>query len=194
MKTGTVQRLTGLILNILVTVLVLGVFLIGLTAFISKAGSGVPDFVGYRPFTVQTESMVPTLEKGDLIIDRKVTDARSLKTGDIITFWTYIGNRRILNTHRIVNITDNGDSLYFTTRGDNNTADDVSSVYPLDIVGKYQFRIGKVGGYIDWLKTAKGFFIGIVIPGFLFFLANLLRFIMALLAYNEAKTREKYNK
>ena len=44
----------------------------------------VPSFGGYCPFIVLTDSMVPTINGGDLVIDKVVTDAAEIQKGDII--------------------------------------------------------------------------------------------------------------
>ena len=161
------------------------------TAFVTKAGNGVPSLFGIRPFSVQTDSMKPFFEQGDLIID-KVVDPKELKVGDVITFWTVINGYRVLNTHRIVNITDYGNYLYFDTKGDANPIADTTGVHQNEIVGKYVTHIPKVGKFIDFLQTSKGFFICIVVPVAIFFIYQLIVFIKTLTAYNAEKMRLEY--
>ena len=58
-------------------------------SFVSSSGNGVPSILGIRPFSIQTESMYPTLEPGDLIISTSV-EPEELRIDDIITYWTVI--------------------------------------------------------------------------------------------------------
>ena len=183
-------------LNTIINVLVILVVLFGIfcsfTAFISKAGDGVPSFFGVRPFSIQSDSMSPFFNKGDLIIDMKVNDYSELQVGDVITFWTVINGERVLNSHRIIEINDYETYLSFTTKGDANTIADSLSVHQSEIVGKYRFHIPKLGSFIDFLQTSTGFLVVIVIPCALFFIWQLISFFKSLFAYQAEKTKLKY--
>jgi len=193
---GNSQKTKGsnvgnVIASIVLIIAIILAILCSYTAFVTKAGSGVPSIFGIRPFSVQTDSMAPTFNKGDLIID-KVVDPATLEVGDIITFWTVINGYRVLNTHRIVGIDDYGNYLYFQTKGDANPVADSTGVHQSEIVGKYQTHIPKVGAFIDFLQTSKGFFICIVIPVAIFFIFELVVFIKNLMAYNEEKMKRQF--
>ena len=179
--------------NIIVTViLVLAIILViicSYSAFVAKAGDGVPSIFGIMPFSVQSDSMAPTFNKGDLVIDKTVKDVSTLKEGDVITFWTVINGYRVLNTHRIIQVDDMGTYYYFETKGDNNTIADTTGVHSNEVVGQYMTHIPKLGAFLDFLQTSKGFFICIVIPVALFFLYELVVFLKALSAYNKEKMR-----
>ncbi|MBR6522635.1 MAG: signal peptidase I [Oscillospiraceae bacterium] len=176
---------------ILILAILLGIFC-SFTAFVSKSGSGVPSFFGIRPFSIQTESMEPFFNKGDLIIDVAVKDPKELEVGDVITFWTVIQGERVLNSHRIVQIDDYENYLSFVTKGDNNTIEDSLTVHQAEIVGKYVAHIPGVGTVIDFLQTGTGFLIVIVIPCALFFIYQLIVFFKSLFAYQAEKVRLQY--
>lgn len=193
---GKTQKTKGnnvgsVIASIVLIIAIIVAIVCSYTAFVTKAGNGVPSIFGIRPFSVQTDSMAPTFNKGDLIID-KVVDPAALQVGDIITFWTVINGYRVLNTHRIVSITDAGNYLYFETKGDANPVADATGVHQSEIVGKYQTHIPKVGAFIDFLQTSKGFFICIVVPVAIFFIFELIVFIKNLMAYNEEKMKRQF--
>lgn len=177
------------IVNVVLVLALILAIICSFTAYVSKSGSGVPSFMGYRPFSIQTDSMSPFFNAGDLIIDYKVTDAHELEVGDVITFWTIIEGQQALNSHRITNITDYENYLYFDTKGDANTIEDSVGVHQNDIVGKYLFRIPHAGTVIDFLQTGTGFFIVIVIPVFIFFVFQVVAFFKALFAYQREKMR-----
>ncbi len=182
---------TYLVNGLLILLILVGIFC-SFTAFVTKSGSGVPSLFGVRPFSVQTGSMEPTFYAGDLIVDTTVKDYDSLKVGDVITFWTVIQGERALNTHRIIAIEDCGTYLSFTTQGDNNTMEDALTVHQSEIVGMYKFRIPRVGSFLDFLQTSKGFLIVIVIPCALFFIYELINFFKALFAFQAEKVRLQY--
>lgn len=161
-------------------------------SFVSTSGNGVPSIFGIRIFSIQTESMYPTLLPGDLIFDTGVKDASDLRKGDVITYWTVINGERVLNTHRIYEVYDGGGYLIFSTKGDNNTVEDALTVHESEIVGKYAFRVEGLGKVFDYLQTSTGFLIVVVIPVFLFFLFHLVQFFRVLFEYQNVKNRIKY--
>ena len=144
-------------------------------SFVSTSGNGVPSLFGIRVFSIQTESMYPTLLPGDLIFDTGVKEPEELRVGDVITYWTVINGERVLNTHRIHEIYDGGGYLIYATKGDNNTIADPLTVHESEVVGKYSFRAPGLGKVFDYLQTSTGFLIVIVIPVFLFFLFHLIQ-------------------
>ncbi len=161
-------------------------------SFVSSSGSGVPSIFGVRLLSVQTDSMIDTLMPGDLIVDLPVKDPKELRKDDIITYWTIIEGKRVLNTHRIVNIYDGGEFCIFETRGDNNTSADPLTVHQSEIVGKYAFRIPGIGKAIDYMQTPLGFFLVVVLPILIFFVYHLIQFFRVLFEYQNIKMLIKY--
>lgn len=82
--------------------------------------------------------MYPTIKSGDVIMVERVKDAKNLKIGDIIAYWTIVSGERVINTHRIVEIYDGGNYLIFATKGDNNETNDTLTVHEAEIVGVYK--------------------------------------------------------
>lgn len=161
-------------------------------SFVSTSGSGVPSIFGIRPFSIQTESMYPTLKPGDLIIDTAVKDTSELEVGDIITYWTIINGERVLNTHRISAIYDGGGYLIFATRGDNNNVEDALTVHESEVVGQFKLRIGGLGKIFDYLQTSTGFLIVVVVPVLIFFIYHLIQFFRVLFEYQNLKNKLLY--
>ena len=196
-ETPKAKRTGKEILNTVVNVvLVLAIILAALctyTSFVSTSGNGVPSILGVRVFSIQTESMYPTLLPGDLIFGTGVKDAAELERGDIITYWTVINGERVLNTHRIYEIYDGGGYLIFETKGDKNTAVDALTVHESEIVAQYaDIRVEGLGKAFDYLQTSTGFLIVVVVPVFLFFLFHLVQFFRVLFEYQNVKNRIKY--
>jgi len=182
---------SGIVNAILILAIVLAA-MCTYVSYVSSSGSGVPSLFGIRVFSIQTESMYPTLLPGDLIFDTAVKDSSELRPGDIITYWTVINGERVLNTHRIEQVFDGSGFLIFSTKGDNNTAADALSVHESEVVGKYAGRIGGLGKVFDYLQTSTGFLIVVVVPVFLFFLYHLVQFFRVLFEYQNVKNRIKY--
>lgn len=160
-------------------------------SFVSSSGNGVPSIFGIRPFSIQTDSMYPVLNPGDLIISTGF-EPEELREGDIITYWTVINGERVLNTHTIVDIYDGGNHLIFATKGENNAVADALTVHESEVVGLYKFRIPGVGKIFDFLQTSMGFGLIVVLPVFLFFIYHLVQFFKVLFEYQNIKNRIKY--
>ena len=186
------KRILNTVVNVILVIAIALAAVCTYASYVSTSGNGVPNILGVRIFSIQTESMYPTLLPGDLIFDTGVKEATELRKDDIITYWTVINGERVLNTHRIHEIYDGGGYLIFSTKGDNNTSADPLTVHESEIVGKYSFRVPGVGKVFDYLQTSTGFLIVIVIPVFLFFLFHLVQFFRVLFEYQNVKNRIKF--
>lgn len=115
-----------------------------LLAFFINAGMGLALGTDLPIVAVQSNSMVPTFYKGDLLI-LQGTPAEALAVNDIIVF--SVDERATPIVHRIVKINDDGT---YQTKGDANT-----SQHPFEtrihldrIHGKAMFIIP----YLGWVK------------------------------------------
>ncbi len=97
---------------------------------------------GYAILEVMSDSMNPTIKKGDLIV---INTKSNYTANDIVTFYDDNGN---FVTHRIVSINDEE----MITKGDNNDSLD-SATKTEFIIGKYLFKINGLGAIIASLKN-----------------------------------------
>ncbi len=186
------HRIISTVINVILVISIILAAVCTYVSYVSTSGSGVPSLFGLQVFSIQTDSMYPTLLPGDLIVDTAVKDPGALRKGDIITYWTVINGERTLNTHTVHEIYDGGEYLIFSTKGDNNTAADPLTVHESEVVGQYKFRIPGVGKFFDYLQTSTGFLLVVVIPVFIFFLFHLVQFFRVLFEYQNVKNRLKY--
>jgi len=114
-------------------------------------------FFGYKVVTVQSFSMEPALERGDLVVSRPVS-IDDVKQGQIVLFMEG-RDTRILVAHRAVgfiNVTANihnsqtGEdtaqkSRLIQTKGDANPTVDAQPVMASDLRGRLWFTIPKAG-------------------------------------------------
>lgn len=183
-KAGTV------VISILLWIIILIAALYSVTVLVNRDGNNVASIGGFTPLIVESDSMAPTFEKGDLIIIRKCDTSR-LDEGDIITFHTVINNELALNTHRIARIEENeGGYRSFVTRGDNNEFDDEHILMDGDIVGKHVSTLPGLGKVMNFLSSNVGFLIVIVIPMLLFFIYQLYHLITVIIALRKASALE----
>ncbi len=185
------KKVFRIILDVLAWMLLIFALMITLLVFASNKNNGISSLFGRMPMSVQSDSMLPTMKTGDLIIVKE-TDLYSLKVGDVITFYSIVDGRRILVTHRITEINEFENTRSFVTKGDNNPVEDSLPAYASDIVGKWTGFKWKGGGKVlDFLQTKKGFFICILIPLAIFFLFELYKFIVALIQAKKPEITEE---
>jgi signal peptidase len=92
---------------------------------------------------VSSESMVPTLNVGDIIFVRGA-NASSITTGTIIIFHSPYDYQMPI-VHRVLAISNDGNSLFFQTKGDNNPAPDGWRVPAKNLMGVYVVKLPYVG-------------------------------------------------
>ena len=80
-KTG--KEILNTVVNVVLVLAIIVAALCTYTSFVSTSGNGVPSILGVRVFSIQTESMYPTLLPGDLILGTGVKDPMELQRGDI---------------------------------------------------------------------------------------------------------------
>lgn len=123
----------------------------------------IPNILGYKTFIITSGSMEPTINIGDVIIVKKVSQ-ENIQIDDIITFNE--GDYQV--THRIIDIVNEDGQEFYQTKGDANNAIDKETVKHENIEGKYIFKIGKIGIIIMKLQNPT-FIIGIVIVVYLIY-------------------------
>lgn len=165
------KRIGSIVLDILIVIVFIVSTLVVIATVTAKRENGQANVFGYTINSVQTESMKGSIDAGDLVISKVITDANRkdvvLKEGDIVSFYQdFDKNQKILITHRIINIRDAAGTKIYTTQGDNreiSTAPDAPmTIHEIEMV--YVFKIPFLGNFIDFLKTPLGFIICLVLP------------------------------
>lgn len=108
--------------------------------------------MGYRPLIVRSGSMTPSLLTGDLIITHAVAPS-SVQVGQIITF-ADPSRRDSLVTHRVIATKRRGEMYWFLTKGDSNARGEEWTISGKERVGKFTFRLPKLGYGISVLSNA----------------------------------------
>jgi signal peptidase len=184
------KKALTVVVSVILWVIILLAALYAFTTLATRDESNVANIAGYTPMIVETESMSPTFDAGDLIFI-KTCDTSSLKEGDIITFHTIINNEYALNTHRIEEIIETDGVRSYVTKGDNNDISDTHVIVDGDIVGKYAGRLAKVGKVMNILSSSAGFLIIIVLPMLLFFIYQVYHLIMVSINLKKAIAAEE---
>lgn len=138
------------IISIVIYMIIIPIIIFNITLMIQSFfnPNEIPDFLGFKSFVIVSESMEPTIRKGDAIFVKKVSQ-EELKVNDIISFQ----DGDSVNTHRIIGITQDNGQTQYTTKGDNNKKEDKEKVIYERIEGKYEFKINGFGKVIKLLKN-----------------------------------------
>ncbi len=199
---NTVKKVVGIIVDVLIVL----IFAVSLLVIIANAGrkeGEQPSLFGYTFSAVQSDSMKPTFDVGDMVIGKKVDENTKIAVGDIISFYEIKNNQRIINTHRVIAIEMAGDFAWYYTMGDKVRLETHGAIdaevnkdsYGTDelpktfdqVVAVYQTHIGGIGGFMDFLRKPVGFIFVIVLPIVLVILWQLYKLIVI---YMESKKAE----
>jgi signal peptidase len=92
---------------------------------------------------VSSGSMIPTLNVGDIILVQGV-DPSTITVGTIIIFHSPYDYQMPI-VHRVQKISNNGNALFFETKGDNNPGPDGWEVPAGNLMGVYVAKLPYVG-------------------------------------------------
>jgi signal peptidase len=87
--------------------------------------------------------MVPTLNVGDIILVRGI-DPHQVTVGTIIIFHSP-NNYEMAIVHRVVNVDNEGNQIFFQTKGDHNPGPDGWKVPAANLMGVYVGKMPYVG-------------------------------------------------
>lgn len=160
-------RLFKVISRVLSLILV-AIMALGLLIMISEKAS----FLNFSVYVVESESMLPTIKKGDAVI---VNKEEVYSKGDIITFYPVLGADKTY-THRIEEVNNSDGVELFTTKGDNNPAIDPFKVKKELIEGKVSQIIPTIGELILFMRSVTGIILFIIIPSTILLTINLQSF------------------
>lgn len=145
---------TDILLLFLILVLIFNIFSI----FNSKKmwKDETVQLFGYKLYIDGSNSMSPTINKGDLIV-AKIEKIENLNVGDIVVFYDVAHDISI--THRISNILHEDGNTMLETKGDNNNLQDLQLVSEDNLEAKYLFRFKGLGDFLMFFKTVTGFIV-----------------------------------
>jgi signal peptidase len=106
--------------------------------------------LGVTPYLVSGPSMKPGLSPGDVVVARDV-EPEAIAIGDIIRVRTANG----FVIHRVVQIDETDEGLWFTTKGDNNNVRD-APIRESQVAGKVVFDLPYAGWVPIKLKELVG--------------------------------------
>ena len=111
--------------------------------------------LGYSSFAVVSDSMQSSIPKGSLVITKE-TDPKEIVEGNIITFLT--ASQRSI-THRVVSISEDyagSGQRGFTTKGDDNFAEDNDIVFAANVIGVVIYSVPELGSIFSYFADNIG--------------------------------------
>lgn len=174
-QTDPKQKMLTVIGTVLCIIL-LPILIINLTliakSYLNK--DEVPSLGGVFPMIVLTDSMLPEISSGDLIICNTL-EPEEVQVGDVISFFDPMGSGSAVVTHRVLEIVEKDGELSWRTKGDNNNAEDQVLVPEKNLVGIYRSRIPMLGNVAMFMQTTPGLILCVVCPVLLMVGYDMLR-------------------
>ena len=104
-----------IVFKIIEKLIMIAIIFISIIILTQKLTNNDKAFLGFRIFRVQTGSMTPVYNVGDVILVKE-RDLGKIKVGDDVTYWGTTGVMKgKLVTHRVVDIGElNGERVFYT--------------------------------------------------------------------------------
>lgn len=143
------------VIEILAVILIYNIILIAIS---SENNVNLINIFGYKSYVIKTNSMEPTINVNDVVINKEVKQDE-INVGDVITF---LHEGEVI-THRITKIDNDGDVTQYTTKGDNNNIEDTFKITYENIKGKHVITIPYLGKVVQVLENKLLFLIILLI-------------------------------
>lgn len=160
------MKIVKKILSVISTSLTIVLVGIMVVVFVNKLSGNTPNVFGYSFYRIATDSMTPSLEVGDIILSKKVSDYSSLEVDDVITYNCEKGKLAGMSiTHRIIEVNEEDGKYSFLTQGTKQGATvDEYPVLEHQIEAKMVCKIPLLGSLVTLLLKPYVFLIIIVVP------------------------------
>lgn len=172
-KPNVKKIISGIITGILVCAFVFALVSLCYVMLETLRGKEASLF-GYKMYYVESDSMAPTIQKGDMIISKTLKNTDNHKkidtqidVGDVVTFTQEINGVRINNTHRVIK------DVYYdqeigeyciVTKGDNPSAPQDQPLPITALKAKMVAETSFVAKIYSFLGSTTGIAIVIILP------------------------------
>ena len=139
-KKLNISKIFKVLWNILSKIITILILFVSIIIVVQKVTNNKESFFGYRIFRVQTGSMIPKYNIGDVILVKE-KDINKIKVGDDVTYKGESGSvKGLLVTHRVIDIEEVDGKKAFHTKGIANNLED-PIVYGNQINGVVQTKL-----------------------------------------------------
>ena len=155
----------GKIISIIISCFLIVIIMINVTLIVKSYlyPDRFPSVFGISPVVVLSGSMEPEFGVNDLILIKN-TDTKTLEKGDVIAFI----HGEVAVTHRINEVINEEDKIFYVTKGDANNTIDHIRVSPEQVQGIYIKHYDGLGGVLMFMQSPTGIFLFIVMPIIIF--------------------------
>lgn len=106
------------------TIIFIAIAFVSITIVTQRVSNNENAFLGFRIFKVETGSMIPKYQIGDVILIKE-TDINKIKVGDDVTYYGTSGSMKgKIVTHQVIEITEENGQKIFQTKGIANSSKD----------------------------------------------------------------------
>lgn len=139
-KKLNISKIFKVLWNILSKIITILILFVSIIIVVQKVTNNKESFLGYRIFRVQTGSMIPKYNIGDVILVKE-KDIDKIRVGDDVTYKGESGSvKGLLVTHRVIDIEEVDGKKAFHTKGIANNLED-PIVYGNQINGVVQTKL-----------------------------------------------------
>lgn len=157
------MKIIKILWKIIEKILMIALIIISIIIITQRFSDNEKSFFGYRIFRVQTGSMIPKYQIGDVILVKE-KDINQIAIGEDITYWGSTGAMRgKLVTHRVIDIEMYEGKKLFHTKGIANTAED-PVVYGSQINGVVQGKLYILTAICSLLNNGNVLYFFIILP------------------------------
>lgn len=167
----------------------------GMAGYYSGESGKVFDAEGIEVAGQQVVLSIGSFPQGAAIEIKLISEEekQNLKVGDVITFYDPDiridnSNKKQINTHRIVEITEIGGVLCYATCGDANSQVDTRVRYAEDIIGIVSSSQNAFASFLSFLQSSTGFLVCVVFPTILLLGYSVVVVVLNIIKYNNEKT------
>lgn len=135
-----ISKIFKVLWNIFSKIITILILFVSIIIVVQKVTNNKESFLGYRIFRVQTGSMIPKYNIGDVILVKE-KDIDKIKVGNDVTYKGESGSvKGLLVTHRVIDIEEVEGKKVFHTKGIANNLED-PIVYGNQINGVVQTKL-----------------------------------------------------
>lgn len=162
-KKCSVFKVIKTIWKVLEKLILIAILFVSITIVTQRVSNNENAFLGFRIFRVETGSMIPKYQIGDVILVKE-TDLNKIKIGDDVTYYGTAGSMKgKIVTHQVIDIREEEGKLVFQTKGIANTAKD-PEIWGSQIDGVVQGKLRIVTWITSLLSNGYIFYFCGVIP------------------------------
>lgn len=144
-------------------ILMISIMFISIVIVTQRFTNNENAFLGFRLFRVQTGSMIPKYQIGDVILVKE-KDPNKIEVGEDVTYFGTAGSMKgKIVTHQVIGIEEIEGKKVFHTKGIANNLED-PAIYAEQIDGVVLGRINTLTWICNGLNNKYIFYFGAIIP------------------------------